>query len=298
MERVFKFNDKRSVCIYFNKRFYYLYQFFSCIFTELMPGVYFWSIGSKAIVKIKNKFDDIIVFKFPKVVYKQFRDENSEILYRLSHNNSYEVEKIKVEKVPLKNIVIEDRMGGNENRCKLHILDKFFYDLKFPFFDTQMKMEISTQNKKLLNICQNSQQCKNIISNFDLNKCIDRYSHRVCAYKVNNIYVIKSGKHRVCCAKKTNLEYIYAEVTYLKRVPELLPEHSHMRIVSSSKEAKKLVKNYYDFFKKLNINNKEMKKILEYGINRLEFLDILEKRNNESLYEICYNIKNLMKNEG
>ncbi|ELC8454763.1 hypothetical protein QYB49_003150 [Clostridium perfringens] len=110
MERVFKFNDKRSVCIYFNKRFYYLYQFSSCIFTELMPGVYFRSIGSKAIVKIKNKFDDIVIFKFPKVVYKQFRDENSEILYRLSHNSSYEVEKIKVEKVPLKNIVIEDGM--------------------------------------------------------------------------------------------------------------------------------------------------------------------------------------------
>ncbi|WP_415331563.1 hypothetical protein [Clostridium perfringens] len=249
MERVFKFNDKRSVCIYFNKRFYYLYQFSSFLFTELMPGVYFRSIGSKAIVKIKN-------------------------------------------------IIIEDAMGGDSINCELYILDEIFSNLDFYFFDTQMKIEHSTRNKNLLNICKNSKCCSKTINNFDLDKCIENYYHRVQAYKVNDIYIIKNGKHRVCCAKKTNLDYIYAEVTYLKIFSELVPNHSCMIRVSSNKEAKKLVKNYYDFFKKLNINNKELKKLLEDGISRLEFLEVLEKRNNKSLYEVCYNIKNLMKNEG
>ncbi|MDM0612623.1 hypothetical protein QTH09_16545 [Clostridium perfringens] len=298
MERVFKFNDKRSVCIYFNKRFYYLYQFSSFLFTELMPGVYFRSIGSKAIVKIKNKFDDIVIFKFPKVVYKQFHDEASEILFNIEHTNFQELKKTEIKKIPLKNIIIEDDMGGDSRDCELYILDEIFSNLDFYFFDTQMKIEHSTRNKNLLNICKNSKCCSKTISNFDLDKCIENYYHRVQAYKVNDIYIIKNGKHRVCCAKKTNLDYIYAEVTYLKIFSELVPNHSCMIRVSSNKEAKKLVKNYYDFFKKLNINNKELKKLLEDGISRLGFLEVLEKRNNKSLYEVCYNIKNLMKNEG
>lgn len=293
MNKKIIFENKQNIIICYKDKFYNMKDFKAFfIKREIIPGIYIRDLVYKFEVYIENNIADILIFDKNMLVHEQYYSDRSRHIFEFNFSNMTKIDEIEVMDVYLKDIYVKEGWGGDINRCELKRIQKYFENLGYQFMSDNNKVEISSINKNLLKICEKSDSCNKKISKFDINFCIKPYYDCVELYEYGDKYFVESGNHRICAAIKAGIDKIPAKVIKIEydyKLENILNKNNRNNKINCE-SAFILVKYYYNTLDRLNIDKNTARKILKDKISFEEFIELIEIKNNKSIYELSCEI--------
>lgn len=258
---------------------------------EFLPGIYIkktflFFLTGKIKIFIKNKKDDIEIKKNNICVYtniirsKTFYEYNTKEIFDFVETNKIDY--------PI-------RSGGGGSRCIMK--DIFFtlclYDFgEYNLFTEHEMFESSSQFSYLNNMCKEFSNCKYLYKKMynHTYKISDKkkWDNDITLVKYKDRYQIVNANHRVCVAKRFNIQKVYAKIyipEYENKNNEYNNEYNDFIYINSGNN-KDILNDFYKIMKNLNINNKQAHFILKKGLKDVELIKYIEKINNKSLLDL------------
>lgn len=293
MAKKIVFENKNNIIILYKNNFYSMEKF-KCFFVkvEIIPGIYIKDVYYQFRIYIENDIDDILIFYNNKLVHEQYYSDRSKYILEFGFSNMIKLKEIDHMDVYVKDIYVKEGWGGDINRCELKRIQNYFDVLGYQFMSDNSKVEISSINKSLLKICEESRSCSNKINKFDINLCIRPYYDCIELYEYGNKYFVKSGNHRICVAIKLGIDKIPAKIIKIKydyNFNNILNKINRNNKIDY-KSAINLVENYYRALERLKIDKKTAKRIIKGELSFEDFINLIEIRNNKNIYELSCEI--------
>lgn len=260
----------------------------------------------EVILEIKNKRDNIEIIEElddnRKILYSNKKENFHKKLLKDKYSNSYNTTKSKGMFIDTDKILYPSSMGGGANGCIiwnifqiLDLMSTFKYDYKV--YDVESMLEGSSYNERLLELCSKSENCGSLLKKFrnntyDISELTLHDNIELLEYK--GYYIPIEGKHRVCLVKRFKIPKVYAEVMScidIKEKPKdnFLKNHPPFYRFT----AEEILLAYYDIFRKIGLEEDNIRFIAEGGLSDAEIIEYIEKITKKTLLEIAVEMQKI-----
>lgn len=247
---------------------------------EFLPGIFVKKSIFNIILNIVNKFDNIFIYSNENLVFSNHRNYYYKSYYDYQNffeYNEFELIDLGVQNVEVDKIIYPRYMGGNSTRCSIQNIFKDNFGLDgysdYIFSDILDMCEASTYDKDILRLCKNSSSCSYKIANFK-----DSKAYRLNLIKFNDKYFLRSdGAHRICIVKKTNIKFIKAKVSEVKKLKEKdLSNKSDIYedlYFESNSYSHEVLKDFYCTMNKFGFTKEEALNLISSNISLYHLID-------------------------
>ncbi|QGG46322.1 hypothetical protein [Heliorestis convoluta] len=190
-----------------------------------------------------------------------------------------------------------DTLGKGPGRCVIWSIFSVLGLLDhghevYSIFSHRKMFEVTSYSDRLLNACLNSQHCGEIIKKMQKGKYKAKFETKdenfdddIQVSYENGRYMLSEGKHRVCMAKRFNINSIPVEVTITTVDEEsyvksnlLIPQRFYKKFIN----CENILTECYDRYKKLGLDREDVRTLNETASNS-NYVDYLEKITNKNI---------------
>ncbi|MEB2280216.1 hypothetical protein LAV73_09435 [Lysinibacillus xylanilyticus] len=273
---------------------------------EVLPSIYYRKIKSE---QPKNVFSKTLNFIYSQLFDKQkfnivievrnIRDSFKIVKDDIEHEYNCYVDAEYIEEnlyIDTKELPYPNSLGGGPNRCdiwgifsRLKLLD--YRDDLYNILDNKRMFELSSCNDRLLEVCINSKHCGKIIKKMKEGKYkakfeVDNnyYDDDISVELQDGTYRLNEGKHRVCMAKRFNIERIPAQVTTIISDKDTLVKPKRF-FHSKPLNCENILIDCYDKYNRLGLSNDSVRELNE-TVSDMELVNFIETTVGKTLTEI------------
>lgn len=261
----------------------------SHLLSELIKCTIFTKIRMKILVEVHNKKDYINIYS------------NENIRTKKDYYCKYDYKKYH-KRISPKLLPYPDTLGGGAGRCVIWNIFQTIGLLEsgcesvYEFYSLSQLLDMTSANSELLDKCKKSRNCGYIIRKM-LN---DEYKGKwendnenddITVQLKEGQYSLCEGKHRVCMAKRFEINNIPVEITEVFDKGKIYydPEIFEYYTPSNEYTCHEIMGDFYSTLNRIGINKEDSHKLLTGDF--IDIVEFIEEKSGNNIIEIankCY----------